>query len=81
MVSVEEALEIVLREAPALPHEEVALDDALGRVLAEDVASDADLPPFDRAAMDGFALRAADGRALPRPSRSSARCGPGSGPT
>ncbi len=60
MIPVEEALEIVLREAPALPHEEVALDDALSRVLAGDVASDSDLPPFDRAAMDGYALRAAD---------------------
>jgi molybdopterin molybdotransferase len=60
MIPVEEALEIVLREAPTLPHEEVALDDALSRVLAGDVASDSDLPPFDRAAMDGYALRAAD---------------------
>ncbi len=60
MIPVEEALEIVLREAQALPAEEVALDDALLRVLAEDVASDLDLPPFDRAAMDGYALRAAD---------------------
>ena len=39
---------------------EVALDDALSRVLAEDVVSDLDLPPFDRAAMDGYALRASD---------------------
>jgi molybdopterin molybdotransferase len=60
MIPVEEALEIVLREIQALPAEEVALDDALLRVLAEDVASDRDLPPFDRAAMDGYALRAAD---------------------
>ena len=60
MIPVEEALEIVLREAPALPHEEVALDDALSRVLAGDVVSDLDLPPFDRAAMDGYALRAED---------------------
>jgi molybdopterin molybdotransferase len=60
MIPVEEALEIVLREAPALSHEDVALDDALSRVLAGDVASDSDLPPFDRAAMDGYALRAAD---------------------
>ena len=60
MIPVEEALEIVLRETQALPPEEVALDDALLRVLAEDVASDLDLPPFDRAAMDGYALRAAD---------------------
>ena len=60
MIPVEEALEIVLREAGEMPAEEVALDEALLRVLAEDVSSDLDLPPFDRAAMDGYALRAAD---------------------
>ena len=65
MIPVEEALEIVLREAPALPAEEVALDDALTRVLAEDIASDVELPPFDRAAMDGYALRAEDVAAAP----------------
>jgi len=60
MLSVEDALAVVLREAKPLPSEEVALDEALGRVLAEDVAADRDLPPFDRSAMDGYALRAAD---------------------
>ena len=60
MVTVEQALEIVLRETPALPAEEVPLEDALARVLACDVAADRDLPPFDRAAMDGYALRAVD---------------------
>ena len=65
MVSVEQALEIVLRETPALPAEEVPLEDALGRVLARDVAADRDLPAFDRAAMDGYALRAADVRHAP----------------
>ncbi len=60
MIPVEEALEIVLREAPALPAEDVPLEEAVGRVLAEEVVSDTDLPPFDRAAMDGFALRAVD---------------------
>ena len=43
-----------------MPAEQVLLTDALGRVLAEDVASDVDLPPFDRAAMDGYAVRASD---------------------
>src|SRR5260370_13172910 len=33
---------------------------ALGLVLAEDVASDIDMPPFDKALMDGFAVRCAD---------------------
>jgi molybdopterin molybdotransferase len=60
MIPVEQALEIVLRETGVLPPEEVGLDDALSRVLAEDVRSDTDLPPFDRAAMDGYAVRAAD---------------------
>ena len=65
MVTVEQALEIVLRETPALPAEEVPLEDALGRVLARDVAADRDLPAFDRAAMDGYALRAADVQQAP----------------
>ena len=40
--------------------ERVALADAGGRVLAETIAADADVPPFARAAMDGFAVRAED---------------------
>ena len=51
----------------AIPHarlgpEIVPLALALGRVLAEDIASPIDVPPFDRALVDGFALRAADTR-------------------
>lgn len=46
--------------------EQVPLTDALDRVLAADVISGLDLPPFDNAAMDGYAVRAADlGPALP----------------
>ena len=59
-VSVSDALRIVLDHTPRLPAEEVLLTDALGRVLAEDVRADADMPPFDRAAMDGYAVRAAE---------------------
>lgn len=43
-----------------LPSESVALAEALGRVLAGDVASPIDVPPFDRALVDGFAVRATD---------------------
>jgi putative molybdopterin biosynthesis protein len=43
-----------------LPGERVALAAALGRVLADDLAAAIDVPPFDRANVDGFALRAAD---------------------
>ncbi|HEY7246791.1 MAG TPA: molybdopterin biosynthesis protein [Xanthobacteraceae bacterium] len=42
------------------PHETVALSAALGRVLAQDVTALIDVPPFDRANVDGFALRSAD---------------------
>ena len=60
MLPVEDALEIVLAHTPRLAAEEVELADALGRVLAEEVRADADMPPFDRSAMDGYAVRAAD---------------------
>jgi putative molybdopterin biosynthesis protein len=43
-----------------LPGEVVALDAALGRVLAHDVVAPIDVPPFDRSGVDGFAVRAAD---------------------
>jgi putative molybdopterin biosynthesis protein len=43
-----------------LPGERVALAQALGRVLAQDLAAPIDVPPFDRANVDGFALRSAD---------------------
>jgi molybdopterin molybdotransferase len=52
----------VLERVRPLPPEQVALGDALGRVLAEDVTSADDVPGFDNSAMDGFAVRAADTR-------------------
>ena len=56
-----EALGLVLDDIEEIGEvEEVALDEALGRVLAEDVVSPIDVPPFDRAAVDGYALRAED---------------------
>jgi molybdopterin molybdotransferase len=61
MLSVAEAQRIVLEHARPLPPEGVALGpSALGLVLAEDVASDLDMPPYDKALMDGYAVRAAD---------------------
>lgn len=65
MISVTEAIRIVKEQTRALPFEEVALADAMGRVLAQDVIADSDLPPFDRAQMDGYALRADDVRNVP----------------
>jgi molybdenum cofactor synthesis domain-containing protein len=60
MIPVSEALRIIQEQSTPLAVETVALSDALGRVLAEDVVADSDLPPFDRAQMDGYAVRASD---------------------
>ncbi|HUX00088.1 MAG TPA: gephyrin-like molybdotransferase Glp [Phycisphaerae bacterium] len=65
MIEPGEALEIVLRKTPRLEAIVVPLAEADGAVLAEAVASDADLPPFDKSAMDGFAVRAEDLARLP----------------
>jgi molybdopterin molybdotransferase len=59
--SVEEALAAVLEAVPGpLPPETVAVDGALGRVLAERASAATDLPPWDNSAMDGYAIVAAD---------------------
>jgi molybdopterin molybdotransferase len=61
LTDIERARELVLeRVAGPLPAEPVAISDALGRVLAEDVASADAVPGFDSSAMDGYAVRAAD---------------------
>jgi molybdopterin molybdotransferase len=52
----------------------VRVQDANGRVLARDVAADADVPPFSRAAMDGYAVRAADTAGTSRQSPVRLRC-------
>ena len=57
---VAEALQRVLADAGALPAETVALHDALGRVLTEDVAALRTQPPAAVSAMDGYAVRGAD---------------------
>jgi molybdopterin molybdotransferase len=60
MISVEEALERILSYFQRLEPEERPLTDALGQVLAEDLAAGFDIPPLDNTAMDGYAVRAAD---------------------
>ena len=60
MLGVDEARERILAAVAPLPAVDVPLGDALGLVLAADVAADADLPPFANSAMDGFAVRALD---------------------
>jgi molybdopterin molybdotransferase len=80
MISVAEARAIALDCVSAMPSEEVALADALGRTLAEAIVARRAQPPFAASAMDGYAVRSADtpgrlrvigeagaGRALTRP--------------
>jgi len=60
MLPVEEALERILAEITRLEPEQVALPEAPGRVLAQSIASQEEVPPFANSAMDGYALRSAD---------------------
>lgn len=62
MLNVEEAFARILEVVRELPPDSVPLAEALGLVLAEEMLSDVDSPPFDKALMDGYALRAADVR-------------------
>jgi molybdopterin molybdotransferase len=63
LIAFDEARAKVLDRLRPLPSRRVPLSDALGCVLAEDVAAGEDLPPFANSAMDGFALRSEDVRA------------------
>jgi molybdopterin molybdotransferase len=61
MLTVAEAQAIVLQHSRPLPPRALPLaPDLLGAVLAEDIASDLDMPPYDKAMMDGYAVRSAD---------------------
>jgi len=58
MLQYEEALARVISAVPAPASESIALAEADGRFLAQDILSPIDLPPFDNSAMDGYAVRA-----------------------
>ncbi|HVS36492.1 MAG TPA: gephyrin-like molybdotransferase Glp [Gemmataceae bacterium] len=61
MLAVSAAQTVVLGHARSLPAESAALSPALlGAVLAEEVTSDLDVPPYDKSMMDGYAVRSAD---------------------
>jgi molybdopterin molybdotransferase len=55
-----DVMDTILGSIRTLGSEDVGLAEAPGRVLAADVVSDIDMPPFDKSAMDGFACRSAD---------------------
>lgn len=60
MITVDQALQLVGQHAAQLAPMRVRLRDALGLVLADDVTSDVDSPPYNKAMMDGFAVVASD---------------------
>jgi molybdopterin molybdotransferase len=60
MLSLDQAIEVILSRCRPLPARSTPLIDALGLVLAEAIVADIDLPPFDKALMDGYAVRSAD---------------------
>ena len=60
MIQVDEAREIILSKIKTKGVEKVSLNDALGRILAEDIIARRNNPPMDNSAMDGYAVIAAD---------------------
>ena len=64
MISFENAFDIVMSRVSLLDTESTPLSAAAGRILAQDVPCDMDIPPFDKSAMDGYACRRTD---LPGP--------------
>jgi len=66
LITPRRALSIILEHVRPLPSERRSLPRAVGLCLAREVRADRDLPPTDRSAMDGYAVRAADLVRLPR---------------
>jgi molybdopterin molybdotransferase len=60
MLSFQNAIDTVRSLASSFGTESVHIDDALGRILAENISADRDYPPFNRCSMDGYAIRKED---------------------
>jgi molybdopterin molybdotransferase len=65
LIAIDEAHSLVLEDLTALEAERVSVAEAAGRVLSTAISCDRPLPPFDRAMMDGFALRSQDIQSTP----------------
>lgn len=65
MISISEALKIIQSKVFSLESETIYLENSIGRVLAEEIRADMDLPPFDRSQMDGFAVKNKDTKDAP----------------
>jgi len=56
MITVKEALDLVIKNTPVLQAKKIGLKEVLGARLATDIKAPLDLPPFDQSAMDGYAI-------------------------
>ncbi|MFX0003511.1 MAG: gephyrin-like molybdotransferase Glp [Candidatus Hodarchaeota archaeon] len=71
LTPLKDALDILLSKVVINPFEEIEISMALNRILAKDIVSEIDSPPFDRSAMDGYAIKAEDsfGASLKNPKK------------
>jgi molybdopterin molybdotransferase len=65
MIPIAEAIKLIEQNVSELGSETVPIGQVVGRILAEDIVADMDLPPFDRSQMDGFAVRSDDVKNAP----------------
>lgn len=65
MIEYEQALKKIAENVSVFPVEQVRIEDAVGRVSGEDVFSGIAMPPFDKSAMDGYALKSSDLKNVP----------------
>jgi len=79
MIPIAKAIQTVLRHTERLGLESVELSSSVARFLAEDIIADTDLPPFDRAQMDGYAVRSEDVASTPARLRIAGESAAGAG--
>ncbi len=60
LIPIPDAISMIFQNLHTLSSEEINIEYAMGRVLAEDVISDIDMPPFDKSAVDGYAVKIKD---------------------
>lgn len=70
MISYEQAIAHILKNTHVLVDQQVKLCDSPGRILKEDIVSNIEMPPFNRSAMDGYALNCSDIKRIPAKLRS-----------
>jgi molybdopterin molybdotransferase len=65
MITYEQALKTILKHTAVLGQEKIPIEESAGRILKEDIYSKIDMPPFDKSAMDGYAVNSADVKKIP----------------